>query len=372
MGADEKDEAVRDANVCCPRIRLSIVVSRLCPVTGLESVTLSLIEEVASTYDVKVIVLADETSTIIQNPSVVVESWGSKVVRWKRILTIWRAIRHRNDLYGSVIILSGAWAAIPMLFALPKRSRKNTIVWEHSLDRHQVTINKRLALLRAIARPLYGRARATVAVSESLRRDMYDAGFRGTIEVIPNIVRKFESDQSLEVIPGTLLAVGSLSKVKNQSLALRTLALLPENYSLDIVGDGPERNNLIQLALELGIADRVRFHGYVQNPAEHFARAQILVHTSHSETYGLVMYEAADFKKPVIAANQGVMAEVVPRLVPGVLARPEPHSFASAILSLEVNPITEEDFVEAAGRRELLSQHVVRDWKRLISSAAGE
>jgi len=201
---------------------------------------------------------------------------------------------------------------------------------------------------------------------------MYDAGFGGTIEMIPNIVRKFDSDRLGDVVPGRLLAVGSLSKVKNQSLALRTLALLPKHYSLDILGDGPERSNLVQLGIELGIADRVNFRGYVPDPAEHFARAQFVIHPSHSETYGLVMFEAADFRKPVIAANQGVMAEVIPRLVPGVLAQPQPDSFASAILSLEVTPVAERDFAEAARQRELESRHIVRDWNRLISSAARE
>jgi glycosyltransferase involved in cell wall biosynthesis len=247
-----------------------------------------------------------------------------------------------------------------------------TLVWEHSLDNHQININKRLKILRAVARPLYARARATIAVSEALRSDMYAAGFGGTIEMIPNMVRKFDSVRSNEVIRGRLLTVGSLSKVKNQSLALRTLALLPAHYSLDVLGDGPERDNLLRLATELGIDDRVNFHGYVTNPAEHFAQAQFVIHPSHSETYGLVMYEAADFRKPVIAANQGVMAEAVPRLVPGVVAQPQPDAFASAILSLEADPVSEEDFAEAAHQRELASKHIVRDWNRLISTAASE
>jgi glycosyltransferase involved in cell wall biosynthesis len=370
--ADEKQMTPQNTNGSGRRIRVSIVVSRLFPVTGLESVTISLVEAIACTYDVRVIVLADEASTVVQHPLVTVASWGGKVVGWKRILTILRAFRHRRGLEDSVIILSGAWAAIPMLLALPKRSRMRTLVWEHSLDNHQINIKKRLKLLRAVARPLYARARATIAVSESLRRDMYDAGFGGTIEMIPNIVRKFDSDHVNEVVPGRLLTVGSLSTVKNQSLALRTLALLPSHYSLDVLGDGPERSNLLRLAVELGIADRVNFHGYVAYPAEYFAQAQFVIHPSHSETYGLVMYEAADFNKPVIAANQGVMADVIPRLVPGAVAEPNPHAFASAILSLDADPVSEADFAEAARRRELASKNIVRDWSRLISRAAGE
>lgn len=368
MTADNTGAKQGDVGGRGPRTRVSVVVSRLVPVTGLESVTVSLVEALAGTHDVRVIVLADEASTVIQNPLVTVESWGSKVVRWKRILTILRAFRHRHDLDGSVIVLSGAWAAIPMLFVLPKRSCARTLVWEHSLDNHQININKRLKILRAVARPLYARARATVAVSEALRQDMYRAGFRGTIEMIPNIVRTFDSDRTTEVVRGRLLTVGSLSKVKNQELALRAVALLPQHYSLDVLGDGPERGNLEQLALELGIAERVNFLGYVSNPAEYFARAQFVIHPSHSETYGLVMYEAADFSKPVVAGDHGVMAEAIPRLVPGAVARPEPNDFADAILSLEASPVCEQEFTEAARKRRLASTNIVNDWNRLIDS----
>jgi glycosyltransferase involved in cell wall biosynthesis len=257
-----------------------------------------------------------------------------------------------------------------MLFALPKRARMRTLVWEHSFGNHQISSNKRLAVLRAVARPLYARAHATITVSESLRRDMLGAGFGGTIEVIPNIIRKFDSDHAKEVIPGRLLAIGSLRKNKNQSLALRTLALLPTHYSLDILGDGPERSALERLAVELGIADRVNFHGYFPNPAEYFARAQFVIHPSLGETYGLVLFEASEFGKPVVAANQSVMAELIPQLVPGAVAEPHPRAFASAILALEANPVADEDFAEAADRRDLVSQNIVRDWERLISSAA--
>jgi len=363
-------DSVRAARLPSPRIRVSIVVSRLYPVTGLESVTLSLVRAIAPTHDVRIIVLADETSDVVAHPDVEVESWGPKVVKWKRLWTIPRAFRHRRQLDGSVIILSGAWAAIPMLLALPRRLCRHTLVWEHSLDNHQININKRLKILRAVARPLYSRARATVAVSESLRSDMHAAGFRDPIEMIPNIVREFKARDTDDVVPGRLLTVGSLSKVKNQELALRALALLPDRFSLDVLGDGAERPRLEALAAELGIADRVHFHGYVADPARHFARAQIVVHPSHSETYGLVMFEAAQCNKPVVAANKGVMAEVIPRLAPGAVAEPRPEDFAAAILSLDQNPVSEHEFAQAAQRRAAMSTNIIDDWNRLIASAA--
>jgi len=227
-----------------------------------------------------------------------------------------------------------------------------------------------LAVLRAVARPLYSRARATITVSESLRRDMLGAGFSGSIEVIPNIVRKFEINHASNPIPGRLLAVGSLTKTKNQALALQTLAMLPLKYSLDIVGEGPERPALEQLVDELGLADRVVLHGYLSDPTEQFAGAQIVIHPSLGETYGLVLFEAAEFRRPVVAANQSAMAEMIPQLVPGLVAEPQPDAFANAILSLDTAPLTAQDYDEAARRRAQISKGIEDDWKRLINSAA--
>jgi glycosyltransferase involved in cell wall biosynthesis len=352
------------------RTRVTIVVSQLFPLLGLESATVSLVEALARNHNVRVVVIADKASAVLVHTPVTVESWGGKVAGWKRLFTVLRAFRHRNDLDDSVIILSGAWAAIPMLLALPKRSLPRTLVWEHSFDNEKIRANRRLAVLRAVARPLYARACATISVSESLRRDMRGAGFGGIIEVIPNIIRELDSGHTKEVIPGRLLTIGSLKKTKNQSLALRTLALLPKHFSLDVLGDGPERSMLERLAVELGIANRVYFYGYLPNPAEHFARSEYVIHPSLGETYGLVLFEASSFRKPVVAANQSVMAELIPQLVPGLVAAPQPRAFASAIRSLEATPVTEQDFAEAAHRRELVSQDIVRDWQRLICSAS--
>jgi glycosyltransferase involved in cell wall biosynthesis len=350
-------------------IRVIVVVSQMTPLLGIESATVSLVEALRQDYEVRVIAIADDPPTINENDLLNFESWGGRVAGWKRLLTVARAFSHRTELAGSTIILSGAWAAIPMLIALPKKLRSGAIVWEHSFDSEKVRTHRKLKVLRAAARPLYSRTRATVTVSESLRQDLRRAGFGGDIEVIANIIRKFDSVEVEDLIPGRLLAVGSLRKTKNYPLALHALAILPAHFSLDILGDGPEWSALERMAVELGIENRVNLYGYVKNPAKHFAQAQIVVHPSLGETYGMVLFEAASFRKPVVAVNQSVMRETIPSLVPGIAAAPQPEAFAAAILSLEETPPSGEIFDEAARKRDLVSQTIVSDWRRLIDGA---
>lgn len=352
------------------RVRVSIVVSHLFPMLGMESATLSLAEALSRRYEVRISAIAGEAANIEGSSQISVESWGSRVLGWRRVITILRAFAHRKDLDGSVIILVGAWAAIPMLVALPARVRRRCLVWEHSFDDQKVDSDGTLVYLRSIARPMYARAGATIVVSDSLRSNLHSAGFRGKIEVIPNFTRNFNLVTATETIPGRLLSVGSLTRTKNQLLALQTLALLPTRYSLDILGDGPERENLQRSASELGVADRVNFCGHVSNPAHYFAQSEIVIHPSLGETYGLVLFEAAEFGRPVVAVNQSVMPETIPRYVPGLVAEPQAHTFAAGIRSLEDHPPTAEQVARAGQERRLLAENIGGDWERLIDAVS--
>lgn len=348
--------------------RVAFVVSGLHPMGGLELATFSVAQALAGTVELRMVLLAGEVPNGLVECPFEIRSWGAKATGWRRVMTLARALRHRNEFRNEVVVVSGAWAAIPILAALPRTSRRRTIVWEHSFGVHQVSVDRRLAILRGLARFAYAKAYATVAVSDALKHDLRAAGFRGLIEVIPNPVRDSGVVPRGEEIPGRLVTIGSLRKVKNQDLALRTLAVLPERFSLDVLGDGPDREKLEELAGILGISHRVKFWGHVSEPTPHLARADMVIHPSIGETYGLVLFEAAQCGKPVVAVNQSVMAEFIPRLVPGMVAKPEPGAFAAAVLAIEAGRIPPSDFEKAAHERESFLGNIVTDWVRLFDS----
>lgn len=61
----------------------------------------------------------------------------------------------------------------------------------------------------------------------------------------------------------TILFVGRLDAEKNVHELLEAATMLPPNARVEVVGDGSERRRLEALAAQLGIAERVRFHGFV-------------------------------------------------------------------------------------------------------------
>lgn len=107
-----------------------------------------------------------------------------------------------------------------------------------------------------------------------------------------------------ENIP-VIVSVGSLKKAKNFQLLLESFALLSKQSAgrLLLIGDGPEKEALMDRAKSLGVLDRVTFLGHQKNPHQYVAKASLFVLTSDYEGYHLASMEAHACGVPVIATE---------------------------------------------------------------------
>lgn len=116
--------------------------------------------------------------------------------------------------------------------------------------------------------------------------------------------------------------VGRLNEVKRQDLLVRAFArLLPAHPQarLLIVGDGPEREPLQQLATSLGIATRTTFAGY-QSQTEHYLSAMdSFALSSRHEGLPLALLEAWAAGLPVVASAVGGIPQIVEHQRTGLL-----------------------------------------------------
>lgn len=88
---------------------------------------------------------------------------------------------------------------------------------------------------------------------------------------------------------------GRLVKYKAIDKTLEALSKLEnQNYTFDVIGDGGEKENLISLAKELGIADKVTFHGRIprEEVLKYMRDAHVFILISKGEIFGLVYLEA--------------------------------------------------------------------------------
>ncbi len=113
----------------------------------------------------------------------------------------------------------------------------------------------------------------------------------------------------------SIIQVASLLPVKNQSLLLDTLALVKQtmpNIKLNLVGDGPEKSRLKQLAADLGLQANIEWRGpipYPQMPKQ-YRQAHLYLQTSRHESQGMAVLEAMACGLPALGTPVGVAAEV--------------------------------------------------------------
>lgn len=139
--------------------------------------------------------------------------------------------------------------------------------------------------------------------------------------------------------PARLLAIGRLVETKGFDRAITATALLADRHPdlrLTIAGEGPARADLVALAAELGIADRVAFLGAVDGDriGALLGEATVVVMPSRFEGLPLVALEAAWMARPVVGAAAPGLAHAVQDGVTGTLVDGDDRALADAVDAL--------------------------------------
>jgi glycosyltransferase involved in cell wall biosynthesis len=124
----------------------------------------------------------------------------------------------------------------------------------------------------------------------------------------------------------TLVTVGHLIPRKNQRVVIRALAALRERHPklrYVVIGDGPERQPLAELAQRLGVADRVEFLGVLphEGAMREMARCHVHVLASRDEPFGVAHVEAMGAGLVAIAGT-GTGAEDIAGAGEGIVLVP--------------------------------------------------
>ncbi|MDP7039378.1 MAG: glycosyltransferase [Myxococcota bacterium] len=100
-----------------------------------------------------------------------------------------------------------------------------------------------------------------------------------------------------------IVHAGRLVPQKNQMLLLDAFALLPGDYRLAILGEGPLEGALRDKAEALGLGARVQFLGFQENPYRYFKRGSLMVYSSDFEGLPIAMLEAMACGLPVVSTD---------------------------------------------------------------------
>jgi glycosyltransferase involved in cell wall biosynthesis len=218
------------------------------------------------------------------------------------------------------------------------------------------------------------RLAATVLVANQRTRDALPRGVRGRIvELVENGVETQLWQPAAVKPPGTprFVFMGRLVDWKAVDWLLlafqQVLKQVPAE--LEIIGDGPLRQQLQQLSEDLGLSEQqVKFSGWLsqQQCAQRLQQSDVLVLPSLFESGGAVVLEAMAVGLPVIATNWGGPVDYLDSTC-GILIDPTSKSIfieqlIAAMLKLAQSPELRQR-MGTAGRQRVLNHY---DWQHKI------
>lgn len=233
-------------------------------------------------------------------------------------------------------------------------------------------------------------ARLVIANSEATARAYRAVGGRRTVIVIPNGIdpAPFEqqSRQDARASVATEFALGAapvygvfgrICGWKGQAVAIAALAKSAEGHLLVVGGPlfGEEAQDamLRDLAVRLGVEDRVHFCGFRQDIARLMASTDLVLHCStEPEPFGRVIVEGMMAGVPVIATHGGGASEILAGSGAGRLVPPgDPQALAQAIESMMRDPALRAD-MSARGRAHARRDYTLDRVQQRLDAALAE
>jgi len=231
------------------------------------------------------------------------------------------------DLINIIMVIALAGTKIPLL------------VCERT-DPRQHPISRSRSFARVLSYPF---SSGLVVQTESVAEWAKTIMPARKIKVIPNFVRMLPevqlSSEQKEYGQPYILAMGRLDKHKGYDLLIQAFAAAKTSqaeWRLVILGDGPERSNLEELATCLGIRDDVIMPGVVSEPYDWLRKASFFVHPSRYEGFPNAILEAMASSLAVIATDcPSGPAEIIRNNENGLLVhKDDVNSLSAAMLSL--------------------------------------
>lgn len=189
-----------------------------------------------------------------------------------------------------------------------------------------------------------------IAPTGKVKDELIKYGITKPINIIPSglQVERFGNEKSnylrtkldLKKEDKIILSVGRLGSEKSVDFLLKAFKHIreksKENYVLVLVGEGKQKEELMLLARELKIADKVIFTGAIPNKdiPKVYADAEVFIFASQTETQGMVVIEAMASRLPVVAVKDKAYKGVVINGETGFLVRKNPKEFAEKVLQI--------------------------------------
>jgi glycosyltransferase involved in cell wall biosynthesis len=280
------------------------------------------------------------------------------------LLKLWRYLCHNRPaivqthlFYPSLLgLIAASTSGVPIKIVTRHHSDFTT-TFHHPLHRQAdrlqaVWADRVLAASAAVKRDMI-RYEHVPPSKITVARYGYDFGtLRPTLSAAQRqAIRSELADQGAIIV----LTVARLSPSKGHKYLFYAIPEILERHPSSrfvLLGTGPLREQLGELAGEIGISHAVSFLGWRDDALHIIEAADLVAHPSLHEAFCSVIIEAMALERPLVASNIGAASEQVEDCESGILVPVgEPRALAAAICRLIEDPRRADAMGRAARRR---------------------
>ncbi len=223
----------------------------------------------------------------------------------------------------------------PLGWILSKTFKLKNILSIHGGDIYDPSLKRsphRHSFLVKINNFLLSQANWIVAESSDTKKNAEKYySFNKEVDLIPLAYEKFNFKKcsreslGLENDKIYLISIGRMVKRKGFEYFVETLAGLPENICGIILGEGPEKENLVKLAKKLKVEKRLILPGFVSEKKkfQYLDNSDVYVLSSLHEGFGIILQEAMQVGLPIVATNNGGQVDFIKEGRNGFLVNPK-------------------------------------------------
>lgn len=208
-------------------------------------------------------------------------------------------------------------ATIVVQFAkIWSRSKVRVITSQHN----HINVDTTNFLERHLLWSFYNQCYKVIAISYGIQKLLTSKGIRKAKTVLIrnpidfSSIQKLAQDSKSKIPQYEYIAyIGRLSKVKNLDLLIDSFSELRKKHNINllIIGDGPEKDILINKVRSLNLEENVLFYGSVSNPYPLMMNAKFIALSSLSEAYPTVVVESLFLGKTVVSTPNPGASEIL-------------------------------------------------------------
>jgi len=236
---------------------------------GAEKVVLNLCNEMSKTHDVYLITF--DTRENLQNLSPSVKCHSLKEFKRYNLFEIQKLLQLIHTIQPDIINTHGAKAS-RIVYTIKSFLPCTFVGTKHNARKGKI----------------FNKMDYVISVSKEAEKTV-KAKYT---KVIYNGIQPLEMSKKEETKGFTLLAVGRLDKIKGFDVLIKACAKLDFPFTLSIIGEGGERENLESLIDTLSLQKKVHLLGFRKDIPSRMSQSDMTIMSSHSEGFSLVMVES--------------------------------------------------------------------------------